>query len=159
MSAVDTLLSVVMIGGALFVVGPAVMSVVKNMGAQAAPLPGTPTTTTPASTGNPIQDLINQLTTALQGQTGTTPGQVYVDPTTGQVVTIPAPTTTSGANPSLCHSKYFGKCDTECKNGNNSTCQACKIACGLTSNFATAYSAVFDRSSMPPPIGHKITIS
>lgn len=34
------------------------------------------------------------------------------------------------ANPSLCQSKYFGKCNTECESPNSSECMQCKATCG-----------------------------
>ena len=161
MEVVGPILNLVLIGGVLLVVGPALLGALTKAQAGGAVVPTVPgTTTPPATTGNPLQDALNSLIAALQGGTGgttpTTPGQVYVDPTTGQVVTVPGGTT-AGANPSLCHSQYNGKCDTECKGGNSSNCTNCKIACGLTSNFATAYSAIYDDMGMPLPIGWKVT--
>jgi hypothetical protein len=177
MAVIDTLLSVVLVGGALFIAGPALMGMVNTLQQQVAAgatppatVPGTTTTTPPATTGNPLQDMINQIIAQLQGATGgttttptqppagSTPGQVYIDPS-GNPIFLPSPGTTVGADPSLCKSKYFGKCDTECKNGNNSNCQACKVACGLTSNFAMAYNAVYNSDNMPLPIGYKMTLS
>jgi hypothetical protein len=159
MDVPGTLLNVVLIGGALFIVGPAIVPLITNLTTQlqaagappaAAPAPtvdanGNPVPAPapaplPTNTGNPIQDLVNAITNQ---QGGVTPPGV-------------AP---PAANPSLCKSKYFGKCDTECKGGNSSNCQACRAACGLTSSFARAYSAIFDDYNMPPSIGYKMTVA
>jgi len=61
-----------------------------------------------------------------------------------------------GANSSLCHSQYNGKCDTECKSGNTSTCQSCRIACGLSANLAMA-DDIYDDEDMPMPVGYYVT--
>jgi len=62
-----------------------------------------------------------------------------------------------GANASLCHSQYNGKCDTECKSGNTSTCQSCRIACGLSANLAMA-DDIYDDEDMPMPVGYYVTM-
>lgn len=38
--------------------------------------------------------------------------------------------TGEGSNPTLCKSRYHGKCNTECSGGNTSECSACLVACG-----------------------------
>lgn len=169
----DTILNLVIIGGALFVGGTVLLPMLSQMAAGATPATTTtvdisgnpvtvPATTTTTTTGNTLQDLINQLT----GQT-TTPAPAPVTPDTtlqellnqlAQGQTGTPISTQPGADPSLCKSKYYGKCDTECKNGVNSTCTSCRIACGLTSNFASAED-IYDDTDMPMPIGYYVTMS
>ena len=89
----------------------------------------TPTTPTqPTSTGNPLLDALNDL---LGGNTNTQ----NTLPTTGGIPPTAPPIVPGGpvyqpANPGECKSRYNGKCDTECKSGNASLCNACQIACG-----------------------------
>jgi hypothetical protein len=99
----------------------------------------------PTNTGNPITDLLNTITNATNaGGAGAQPPVV-------------APPTVNQSNPSLCHSQYNGKCDTECKGGNNSNCQGCRIACGLSANLAMA-DDIYDDEDMPMPIGYYVTM-
>lgn len=151
----DVVMLVIVLGGAYFVLKSGVL----NTLGQPAPVTGTtptdttttptdgttttttptdgtttttPTTTTPTSTGNPLQDLIDQLlggtgTGPTQGgintiPTGTIPPQQY--PVVPQQPIYPA------GNPAECQSRYNGKCNTECSSGNQSLCNACQIACG-----------------------------
>ena len=85
--------------------------------------PTVPGTTTPAT--DPLQALIDQLlgtggSNTLPTTGGTTP---TTQPPIGQQPTYQG-------DPTECKSRYNGKCDTECKSGNTSLCNACQIACG-----------------------------
>lgn len=85
----------------------------------------TPTTTTPTTTTptDPLQALIDQLLgTGGANTLPTQPGGVAQPP-------VQQPPIYQG-NPSECKSRYNGKCDTECKSGNTSLCNACQMACG-----------------------------
>jgi hypothetical protein len=131
----ETILNLVLIGGALFIGGTVLIPMLGKLAVPAAaapavdangnpvvtppatdangnPLPPTTPAPLPTNTGNPIQDLLNTIINATQG--ATTP------PATG----VGAP------NASLCHSQYNGSCNSECSSGNNATCQACMAACG-----------------------------
>lgn len=162
----ETIINLVIVGVALFAGGTILLPMLSKLTADAAagatPAAGTtpvvttttttdangnvvttPTTTPlPTNTGNPLTDLINSITNATQGGGTTTP-------------VTPANT---GANASLCKSKYFGKCDTECKGGNSSNCTNCRIACGLSSNVATI-DDVYSYAGMPMPVGYYVTFA
>ena len=149
---VDLVLILVVLGGAYYIIQSGVLN---NLGQPAvATTPTTDTTTTPTtdttgttpttgtgsgpletggttgqtSTGNPIQDLINQLlggSTTNQGGINTVPYQtqpVQQQPIYQQPV--------YGGDPTKCQNTYHGKCDTECSSGNQSLCQSCQLACG-----------------------------
>lgn len=85
------------------------------------------TTTSPTTPVDPLQALIDQLLGT--GGSNTLPTQP------GAGGTLPPPVGGGQqpiyqGNPAECSSRYNGKCDTECKSGNNSLCQACMMACG-----------------------------
>ena len=165
----ETILNLVIVGVALFAGGAILLPLVGNLsttlsslgGGAAAAVPAagattpqvdangnpvatpTPPAPLPTNTGNPIQDLINTITNATGGGTAAQPP-----------ATAPP---TSQADPGLCKSKYFGKCDTECKGGNSSNCQNCRIACGLSANLAMV-DDIYDDEDMPAPIGYFVTM-
>lgn len=173
----ETILNLVIVGVALFAGGAIILPLVGNLsktlgdlgGGAAAAAPATtptpvldssgnpvldqngnpvttpaPTTTPlPTNTGNPLQDLLNTITNATSGGAGAQP----------PAVTPP----TANANPSLCKSKYFGKCDTECKSA-GSNCTNCRIACGLSANLAMV-DDIYDDEDMPMPIGYHVVMA
>jgi hypothetical protein len=91
-------------------------------------VPGTtPTTpTTPAAPVDPLQALLDQLLGL--GGSNTLPTQPGAQPTLPPVGQLPAPI--FQGDPAECSSRYNGSCNTECKSGNTSLCQACQMACG-----------------------------
>ncbi len=169
----ETILNLVIVGVALFAGGAIILPLVGNLsktlgglGAAAVPAAAVdangnpippavdangnpvPAPTTPAplptNTGNPIQDLLNTITNATNASQGGATQPPVVAPPQSQ------------ANPSLCKSKYFGKCDTECKSA-GSNCTNCRIACGLSANLAMA-DDIYDDEDMPMPIGYNVII-
>lgn len=105
---------------------PIAVTPVTTSGTISIPVSGTTPTTT---TGNPIQDLLDQLfgTPGANGGINTIPGATTpgTAPAPG-----PAPGPIYAGNPQTCSSVYHGKCNTECASPNSSECQACQQACG-----------------------------
>lgn len=138
----DIAMLLVILGGAYWVLKSGVLNTIAAPPAPVtiAPVAGetpattpadgtTPTTTTPASTGNPLLDALNDLLGI-----GGSVGGANTLPTTGGGSTLPTVPIGGGpiyqGNPAECSSKYHGKCDTECASGNASLCNACQLACG-----------------------------